>query len=443
MPGDTNGQDDIFVRDRTAGTTSRVSVTTAGTQAEGGSDWPRISADGRYVAFSSSATNLVPGDTNGKIDIFVRDCVGLTTERMSVSSAETQSNGHSHEPSISANGRYIAFVSEAANLVGPDTNGAVDIFSRNRESGSTLKASVDTAGTQAGDASAGPSISADGRVVTFSSDATNLVTGDTNDAPDVFAFVQDPYIAYKSMRGTDRYDTAIKISQAMFAGALPADSGLVLAPGDTFPEALCGAPLAAALGGPVLLTPRSGLPTNVANEIDRLDPDQVILINLSASIQDAVADRLEPGAVASLITGSDAYDTSYKLAAALDSVVPGGLEAATAIITRGNLYPDAIGVSPLACRKKWPILLTNAAAGALHAKAARALDELGITKALKVGTYVTLPVGVDGVANLSGADRYITNSNVAQWGKDNASLLFIHTGVATGENFPDALAAGP
>jgi putative cell wall-binding protein len=124
--------------------------------------------------------------------------------------------------------------------------------------------------------------------------------------------------------------------------------------------------------------------------------------------------------------------------------VGGDIGNATAIITRGDVFPDAIGASPLACAWQWPILLTESGGGAaLNVRAAAALSELGITKALKVGTYVTLPGGVAVLSNLSGADRYATNRNVAEWAKNNAGLTFTHLAIATGDKFPDALASGP
>ena len=134
---------------------------------------------------------------------------------------------------------------------------------------------------------------------------------------------------------------------------------------------------------------------------------------------------------------------SRLVANALESKV-GDMTAATAIITIGTNFPDAIGVSPLACSQLWPVILTDSPTNAaLHASAAGALADLGITKALKVGTYATLPGTVAGLANLSGADRYVTNTNVAAWAKANAGLSFMHTGIATGDKFPDALASGP
>jgi Tol biopolymer transport system component len=187
VPGDTNGMADVFVHDRVTGGTSRVSVATGGAQANGHSDTPSISADGRYVAFESVASTLVPGDTNGTWDIFLHDRVTGQTTRVSISSAGAQANGHSGWSSISADGRYVAFASAATNLVSGDTNGAWDVFVRDRVTGGTTRISVSSAGAQAtGGNSWWPSISADGRYVAFQSGATNLVHGDTNNIVDIF-----------------------------------------------------------------------------------------------------------------------------------------------------------------------------------------------------------------------------------------------------------------
>ncbi|MDT7943806.1 MAG: hypothetical protein RQ985_04565, partial [Dehalococcoidia bacterium] len=128
VPGDTNGVSDVFVHDRLTGQTTRVSVASDGTQGHSASDHPSISADGRYVAFESFASNLVPGDTNGKRDVFVHDRLTGQTARVSVASDGTQGNGDSIYPSISADGRYVAFVSGASNLVPGDANGNIDVF---------------------------------------------------------------------------------------------------------------------------------------------------------------------------------------------------------------------------------------------------------------------------------------------------------------------------
>ena len=186
VAGDTNGFEDVFVRDLQSGTTQRVSVATGGTQGNGFSSEPAISADGRYVTFSSAASNLVPGDTNGAPDVFVRDRRSGTTQRVSVAAAGTQGNGDSGSSAIGADGRYVAFVSRASNLVPGDTNGTSDVFVRDLQLGTTQRVSVATDGTQADGASFNVAISADGRYVAFDSYASNLAPGDTNQAGDVF-----------------------------------------------------------------------------------------------------------------------------------------------------------------------------------------------------------------------------------------------------------------
>src|SRR4028118_1791903 len=189
VPGDTNDNPDIFVRDTLTNTTTRVSVDSAGNQAFGPpsySSYPSISYDGRFVAFISNAPNLAPGDTNDSADIFVRDTLTNTTTRVSVDSAGNQGNSSSLDPSISGNGRFVAFISNAANLVPGDTNNKRDIFVRDTLANTTTRLSVDSAGNEGNADSFAPSISADGQKVAFSSEATNLVPGDTNNSFDVF-----------------------------------------------------------------------------------------------------------------------------------------------------------------------------------------------------------------------------------------------------------------
>ena len=187
VPGDTNNSGDIFVRDLLTNTTTRVSVGSAGNQGNSNSSYPSISADGKFVTFSSDASNLVPGDTNNSGDIFVRDLLTNTTTRVSVDSAGNQGNDSSYRPSISADGKFVAFSSNASNLVPGDTNNSDDIFVRDLLTNTTTRVSVDSAGNQAiGISRAAPSISADGRFVVFNSTSTNLVPGDTNANGDVF-----------------------------------------------------------------------------------------------------------------------------------------------------------------------------------------------------------------------------------------------------------------
>jgi Tol biopolymer transport system component len=189
VPGDTNNSRDIFVRDTLTNTTTRVSVDSAGNQADKSSHEPSISANGRFVAFSSDAFNLVPGDTNSSYasyDIFVRDTLTNTTTRVSVNSAGNQANASSSSPSISADGRFVAFDSYSSNIVSGDTNRSEDIFVRDTLTNTTTRVSVNSAGNQANEGSTGPFISTDGRFVVFNSNASNIVQGDTNNKNDIF-----------------------------------------------------------------------------------------------------------------------------------------------------------------------------------------------------------------------------------------------------------------
>ncbi len=186
VAGDTNHQEDIFVRDRQNGVTERVSIDSSGRQANSFSDYLSISADGRFVAFQSDASNLVPGDTNGQADIFVHDRQTGRTERVSVSSGGQQANDSSFKVAISGDGRYVAYESYASNLVAGGRTGVSDIFVRDRVKGVTSRVSVDSQGTAANYDSFNPSVSNDGRFVAFESRASNLVPGDTNAGSDIF-----------------------------------------------------------------------------------------------------------------------------------------------------------------------------------------------------------------------------------------------------------------
>ncbi len=183
---DTNFADDIFVYDRKTKSTTRVSIDSNGNQQNGFSSNPSISADGRYVGFVSSASNLVIGDTNDTSDIFVHDLQTHQTTLVSVNSSRMQGNEGSYHPTISANGRYVVFQSSADNLVADDTNMNTDVFVHDRIKNKTSRISVDSSAAQADGGSFFPKISADGRYVAFVSDAPNLVSGDTNNATDSF-----------------------------------------------------------------------------------------------------------------------------------------------------------------------------------------------------------------------------------------------------------------
>jgi Tol biopolymer transport system component len=200
VPNDTSTNSDIFVRDRELGTTERVSVGSNGETALGnGTEYansldPAISADGRFVAFMSSGRNLIAGREIHETHVYVRDRVTGTTEVVSERPDGQPTNGPAAQPSLSADGRYVAFVAYSEGLVPGDDNLGPDVFVRDRATGTTTAASVSSTGAlpkyiTARPQSEQPSISGDGRYVAFSSNASDLVPGD--DYNDIDVFVRD------------------------------------------------------------------------------------------------------------------------------------------------------------------------------------------------------------------------------------------------------------
>jgi hypothetical protein len=196
---DHPGHDEIFVRDTVNNDMQRITVPTVGEEADGDSFAPAISADGRFVTYSSYATNLVANDTNGVPDVFVYDRINGGTRRVSVGLSGSGSSGGGSEASISSDGSKVAFSSTATDIVAGDTNKATDVFVRNLNTGKTIRASLGPNGIQSDPTlpppaphdggrrdNEQPMISADGNSVVFTSYATNLVRNDTNKRGDVF-----------------------------------------------------------------------------------------------------------------------------------------------------------------------------------------------------------------------------------------------------------------
>ena len=182
---DTNGSSDIFVVDNITGHVDRISTASDGGQANGASFYPGISADGRFISFVSSASNLVAGDTNSTSDIFVKDQLSGQIERVSTGGDGSQGNGPSNVASISADGRFVTYDSAASNLVSTDNNGRRDVFLTDRTTGDTTRVSIDQSQGDADSDSSMPAINADGRYVTFESNETDLVENDSNNATDI------------------------------------------------------------------------------------------------------------------------------------------------------------------------------------------------------------------------------------------------------------------
>ncbi len=250
VDNDRNGSSDTFVHDNLTGQTTRASVSSTGMDGDTGAWELAISTDGRYVAFCSFDSHMVPGDTNNYPDIFVHDQVTGETTRISVSSSRTQGNEESREPSISMDGRYVAFASDASNLVSGDTNHESDIFMHDRLTGQTERVSLSSNGAQSNGDSYWPAISPDGRYIAFISYASNLVDGDTNNYCDVDndgvyddscsdAFLRDRLtgqtflisISSDGVQGNYGVNTIVLSADGRYAGFTTWSSNLV--PGDT------------------------------------------------------------------------------------------------------------------------------------------------------------------------------------------------------------------
>jgi Tol biopolymer transport system component len=186
VSGDTNVSEDIFVHDRQTGQTSRVSVSSTGVQGEDHSFDPSISSDGQFVAFESTAHNLMPGELYSSLDVVVHDRQTSQTKKANVFSTNEQTYIDSSSPSISSDGRYVAFESSALTNVDGGLKFVGDIFVHDRQTGQTSRVSVSSTGIRGNGWSSSPSISSDGRFVAFGSDSDNLVSGDTNISEDIF-----------------------------------------------------------------------------------------------------------------------------------------------------------------------------------------------------------------------------------------------------------------
>lgn len=216
---DTNNVHDIFLRDRQAGTTTRISVSSVGAQANNASYGGEISRDGRTVAITSDASNLVSGDGNGTIDLFFRDMqTGAIVRLMGLAGSEP--NGNIIPGVFAEDGRYFSFISTASNLVANDLNGVQDVFLRDLQTNTTERISVATGGAEANDSSRFPFVSADGRFVVFDSVASNLVTPDSN-------LVYDIYLRDRQLSTTARVSTGLSGAPAngeSLAAALSSDA---------------------------------------------------------------------------------------------------------------------------------------------------------------------------------------------------------------------------
>jgi Tol biopolymer transport system component len=201
----------VFVYDRATRKTNRVSVNSAGKEGNSHSSQPAISGTGRYIAFTSAARNMADNDRNGKTDVYVYDRKSQKTTRVSVASSGQQANGASFAPTISWSGRHVAFISDATNLVPDDTNATTDVFVHDVQTGRTTVASVSSSGELGNgavwDVGNPLSISPNGRMVAFVSNASNLTANDVNQQTDTFVHDRKTETTVRVGRQTANTDT--------------------------------------------------------------------------------------------------------------------------------------------------------------------------------------------------------------------------------------------
>ncbi|MBU2604254.1 MAG: cell wall-binding repeat-containing protein [Actinobacteria bacterium] len=241
------------------------------------------------------------------------------------------------------------------------------------------------------------------------------------------------------MWGIDRYHTAIRLSQAAFPTWA---EGVVLVSGEDYPDALSAGPLAAAYGGPTLLTHAASLDVGTKAELQRLNPSRVFVVGLGTSVSDAVTHAL-PSAQVTRLAGATRYDTAALVAAEVKTKRSlDGLSVTKVVIVPGDDYPDGLTSGPMAAKNGWPILLTPKAGPIPAATQTAYQTTLGVNQAVVVGvnTGVTIP-GIASPYRINGTDVFATSRLVAEYAVQNGSS-YAHTALATGLNFPDALAAG-
>lgn len=457
VPDDTNQRDDVFVKDLVTGETTRVSVHESGAQPWGFNCWmSSISDSGRFVAFVTRAS-LVAADTNGLNDVYVRDRIAGTTQRVSTSSAGTQGNAAVALRAAMAGDRYVTFSTDASNLVPGDTNGCSDVFVKDLMTGVTRRVSTGSAGGQVAAPSLAFDISATGRYVAFASSGSNLVAADTNGRSDIF---RKDALFLTRVAGNDRFDTAARLARKGWdptgSKAWTGVKHVIVANGESGKEAdpIGAAGLAGAYNCPVLLTAGAKLPSStraVITEIALKNPGVAVhLIGGKSVVPEARWNEIKAirGVSATLdrVSGDDRYLTSAAIANAIVSVKGAAAMKGFILIAADNpsAFFDALAVSPFSYANTMPMLSVRK--GSVPAAISRVMNSAELKAkpryAASSATYI-------GAGALSSATRMTTSSNRYAAARDIASFGAassrrwaspVNTGLAAG--LPDALAGG-
>ena len=459
VPADTNGSQDLYIRDMETGEYTYVDLMGNGSSPGDGLDDFQMTGDGAFIVFDSD-TDLVLEDTNGRKDVYVWS---VAEEELIWVSETPEGAGETDRGArtgtISDDGTRVAFLSERDH-VADDTNGAQDIYIRDMTTGEFELVIVTPDGSAPGDEVDDLVMSGNGEWLAFSWEmggSKRLLgsayydpagTGEVSPSFAVSDYDQVYVVGLESplepgasrLSGDTRYSTAIAVSEDAFPNG--ADT-VVLATGEDWPDALCASALSGAVVGPVLLTGPDALPDAVAAEIERLGARYVYIVGGTGAVSGAVEDQLYDlvdGYVFRL-AGADRYATSRAVAARVIDIL-GETYSGTALVATGGNYPDALAGAPLAAGLDWPVLLARPDSVYLPTDTTDVMI-LGGTGAVTpaVQTYIEGKLGVDAVERVGGMNRYETAAMIAQAGVD-AGLLWNGVGIASGEAFPDALAGG-
>lgn len=441
VENDTNASPDVFVWHRSSGAIERASVNSAEVQANGSSHAAAISANGDRVAFESLAGNLVSSDRNGVRDVFVRDLSDGTTVRGSYG-VYGAANGESREPSLSKDGRKVAFTSSATNLVRGDTNARADIFVRDLVSRSTVRVNLAPRGIQTNSASGGAVITSAGSAVVFNSSATNLAAFDLNRAMDVFTSSFGRR-SYRRLSGPTSSDTAVACSTHAFSKA---DVVVVANPG-IWHEVMSAASLAGTVRGPLLFAGRSAVSTATLDEIRRLGASEVIVVGSVSSVDDttsAVIGAVQGVSSVRRIWGGDRYRLASAIASEVVSLKGGAFDG-TVFVVSGSNYSESLAGLPLSAARGRPYVLVNRSTGryVLPPGTRRAVI-LGGTGSVSsaVQSKLRSQLGTSRVTRIAGTDRYATAVRIAEWGARYQRLEWDGVTIVSSSRPADAACGG-
>ena len=471
VPDDTNNHSDVFVRDLTAGKTIRVSVATDGTETTGdrGSYHASISADGSFVAFHSWAPNLVAGDSNRTCDVFVHEMRTASTSRVSVSSIGGQGNERSEMPAISADGRYVAFDSDATNLVPDDRNRMSDVFVHDRRTGVTERVSVATGGKEGDGASQLPAISANGKVIAFESFAHNIVYKPLEDTTtDVYVHERGAYVdpvvqqrhvvPVERVEGRTAFDTAAEAYRVAYPNGLDpmGHRTVIIVSGRTWQFALIASSLAGVLDGPVLLTNPNNVPDATLAEIERLGAVKAVIIGCEDSVHltvDAQLEKLLGEGNVERICGACNIEVADRVAARVIALQAGRWDGTAFVAPGGFCYdvPGAFAISPISVSQGWPVYFVSPEKGLLPKtraamKAVRKVVLVGGEGCVssEIEEYFIGELGPGNVERIAGDAECCAAGAVAiaQWAMENTGMTWDGVAITSPRKSGHVLAIG-